>query len=235
MTAPTIDPYATTEELQEATADAFCELVSSVTAATGQFRVALSGGSTPRRLHELLAKRDLPWQQMHFFWGDERNVPHDDEDSNYRMARETLLDHVPVPDTNIHPVPVDTAKAWATAEQYEATLREQFAGDTFPAFDLVLLGMGSDAHTASLFPHTDALGESDRWFVDNWVEEFDTFRYTLTPPAINSAKEIWFLVSGEAKQGALQSVWSDEKNPVEYPSQLIQATRWFVTRDAMSV
>lgn len=233
MTSPTIDPYATVEDLQEATANAVCDLVKSVVETTGKFRIALAGGSTPRRLYEILAQRDLPWQQMHFFWGDERNVAHDDEDSNYRMARETLLDHVSVPADQIHAVPVDVGRAWSTAEQYEEMLREQFPDDDFPEFDLVLLGMGSDAHTASLFPNTDALGEKARWFVDNWVDEFDNFRYTLTPPAINSAKEIWFLISGPSKQQAIQSVWSDENNPALYPSQLIHPTRWFVTQDAL--
>lgn len=234
MTTPPIEPFASVEDLQTATADAFCDLATKTIAATGKFRVALSGGSTPRRLHEILAQRDLPWDKMHFFWGDERNVPHDDSESNYLMARETLLDSVSVPEAQIHAVPVDVGHAWSAAEQYEQTLREEFPDEAFPSFDLVLLGMGSDAHTASLFPDTDALGEKDRWFVDNWVEEFDGFRYTLTPPAINSANEIWFLVSGPAKQAALQCVLSDEKNPTLYPSQLIHPTRWFVTQDAMS-
>lgn len=233
MTSPTIDPYQTIEDLQEATANAVCDLVNSVVEKTGTFRIALSGGSTPRRLHEILATRDLPWQKMHFFWGDERNVPHDDDDSNYRMARETLLDHVSVPSEQVHPVPVEVTRAWSTAEAYEKTLREQFPNDEFPKFDLVLLGMGSDAHTASLFPNTDALGEKDRWFVDNWVDEFDNFRYTLTPPAINSATEIWFLVTGQAKQNALENVFSEKKNSALYPSQLIQPTRWFITEDAL--
>ena len=233
MTSPTIDPYPTVEALQEATADAFCELVQSVTSAGAPFRVALSGGSTPRRLHQILSQRDLPWHQMHFFWGDERNVPHDDEESNYRMARETLLDHVSVPSDQIHPVPVDVKHPASAANQYEQTLRQQFSGDSFPKFDLVLLGMGDDAHTASLFPETDALKDQERWFVDNWVEKLEDFRYTLSAPAINSASEIWFLVSGSAKQSALASVFSEERNPSLYPSQLITPTRWFLTEDAL--
>ena len=186
-----------------------------------------------KRLHQIVASRDLPWDRMHFYWGDERNVPHDHSDSNFLMARETLLDSAPIPEANIHPVPVTPDDPAAGARQYEDLMRQHFEGQSFPAFDLVLLGMGDDAHTASLFPHTTALQECERWFVENQVEKLDTFRYTMTAPAINAAREIWFLVAGEGKREALRHVLSNEDDPSSYPSQLIHPTRWFVTSDAM--
>ena len=226
-------PYQTLDELHQAAADAFCQMATERVSERGAFSVSLSGGSTPKRLYELLASRDLPWSQIHWFWGDERNVPHDHEDSNYRMVSRAILDHVPTPAENIHAVPVNVGQPAEAALDYESELRTFFAGQALPAWDLVLLGMGDDAHTASLFPGTKALGESKRWFVENWVEKYDAHRYTLTAPAINSGREIWFLVSGQAKREALASVRSDRRCPQQYPSQLIEPTRWFVTRDAI--
>lgn len=233
MTAP-MQRFPDVTQLHQATADAFCEAVDQTLQQRETFRVSLSGGSTPKRLYELLSERDLPWDKIHWFWGDERNVPHDDSDSNTKMVREALLHRAPVPDENIHPVDVDVNRPSDAARRYEETLRSFFPDDRFPAWDLVLLGMGDDGHTASLFPHTSALSEYERWFVENWVEKFDTFRYTLTAPAINSAKRIWFLVAGANKQSALKEVVADSADAATYPSRLIRPTDWFVTEDAMA-
>ena len=227
-----IDTYDDLEALHQAAADAFCELVDRAVDERGIARISLSGGSTPKRLYELLAERKLPWQKIHWFWGDERNVPPDHADSNQRMVREAMTSRVGVAEANLHPVVVAVDKPEVTARRYEELLREHFAGDDFPSWDLTLLGMGDDAHTASLFPTTAALQETNRWFVENWVAKFDAFRFTLTAPAINSARESWFLVTGSGKRDALRHVWTGQGRPELYPSQLIQATRWFVTQDA---
>lgn len=225
-----IEPYESTEHLHRAVTDAIAELIRQAVAERGQCRISLSGGSTPRGVYERLAGRDLPWSNIHWFWGDERNVPPDDPESNYRMVCEAMLNHVPAPVANIFPVPVNIADPAAAAIEYEQSLKDVFGAS--PVWDLVLLGMGDDAHTASLFPATAALEQSERIFVENWVEKFDAYRYTLTAPAINTGREIWFLVAGEAKRDALAQVLGNERNPQQYPSQLIHPTRWFVTRDA---
>ena len=233
MTSQDISPFDSLPELHQEAVNAFCELAKARTQAAGKFSVSLSGGSTPKRIYEMLSECDLPWSQIHWFWGDERNVPHDHPDSNFRMVSEALLDRVAIPASNVHPVPVNVDNPAAAANAYEQTLREHFSGDSFPAWDLALLGMGDDAHTASLFPETKALGESKRWFVENWVEKFDGYRYTLTAPAINSARQSWFLVAGANKRDALANVLSADRNPQRYPSQLISPSRWFVTADVV--
>jgi 6-phosphogluconolactonase len=227
-----IKPYDTLADLHQAIAAAFCERVHACLSSREVFTVALSGGSTPRTLYEMLSQRDLPWDRIHWFWGDERNVLPESDDSNYRMVRRALLDHVAVPLANIHAVNVNIADPAQAARAYESSLRDFFTGQPFPMWDLALLGMGDDAHTASLFPHTPAIDETDRWFVENWVEKFAAYRYTLTAPAINSGREIWFLVAGQAKRTALTQVLSTERQPNLYPAQLIKPTRWFVTADA---
>ncbi len=228
----TIAPYDSLADLHIAAADAFCQSVQQAVAERGTCKVSLSGGSTPRVLYEMLASRDLPWTDIHWFWGDERNVPAADAASNQRMVRQALLDHVPVPEANIHPVPVIVDDPSTAARRYEATIRQAFPETELPTWDLVLLGMGDDAHTASLFPGTEAIQTLDRLFVENWVEKFDSYRYTLTAPAINSGREIWFLVAGEAKQEALRHVLGLRRDPHRFPSQLVTPTRWFVTADA---
>lgn len=229
-----MDTFETADLMYGTVADVFCELVQSKTASGEVFNLSLSGGSTPRRLYEQLAQRDLPWDQIHWFWGDERNVSHEDGESNFRMVREAWLDPIDAPTSNVHPVPVNTSDPAEAARAYEQTLREHFRGETFPRWDLALLGMGDDAHTASLFPNTQALTERERWFVENWVEKFESFRYTLTVPAINSARQCWFLIAGAGKRSALADVRGPQRHPERYPSQLIEPTRWFVTRDAVA-
>lgn len=219
-------------QLHEATTQAFCDLANTSIESNGIFRVALSGGSTPKRIYELIAERKLDWPHIHWFWGDERNVPLDHADSNARMVHEALLDRVDIPRSNIHEVPVDVETPAEAAKQYEQILRQHFGEATFPMWDLALQGLGDDAHTASLFPETDAVQEHKRWFVENWVEKLGSYRYTLTAPAINSARQIWFMVAGNGKQNALKTVLSGPNAPELYPAQLINANRWLVTQDA---
>ena len=207
--------------------------------------IALSGGSTPRGLHSLLASepiiRDrMPWQQLHFFWGDERHVPPDDPRSNYRMAYDTLLSLAPVPSENIHRVPAEEPDAALAAEKYEQELQAFFGLETgqLPRFDCILLGMGTDGHTASLFPGTEALHETTRLVVANWVEKFKSHRITLTVPVLNQADLVIFLVSGAEKAEALKAVLQGDYRPDRFPAQLIRPDPgkllWIVDRAAAS-
>lgn len=228
-----IEIFDDLDSLYEAAAEAFCKVIQTAIDSRELANVSLSGGSTPKRLYKMLAERDLPWSRIHWFWGDERNVAADDAESNQKMVRDAMLRHAGVAEENIHAVTVQVDDPVATAQSYEQLLRKHFVSDEFPTWDLVLLGMGDDAHTASLFPDSDALSESQRWFVENWVEKFDRFRYTMTAPAINSARERWFLVAGSAKRAALHNVWNGPENPRDFPAQLIGPSRWWVTRDAL--
>lgn len=211
--------------------------------AQGYFTIALSGGSTPKAVYELLTdkafSRYVDWEHLHVFWGDERCVPPDHTESNYRMARLTLLDQVPLPLTNIHRIKGELDPAQAAAD-YEQTLRQFFARrrDGSVRFDLILLGMGDDGHTASLFPGTPALEETERLVVENYVEKLDSWRITLTVPVINAADRVTFLVSGKSKAETLQQVLEGSNQPYELPSQLIQPTSgnllWMVDEPAAS-
>ena len=209
-------------------AEEFVRLANEATVSNGRFTVAFSGGSTPKALYTLLAGNTfrvrISWEKVHVFWGDERCVPPDHADSNYRMARESFLDHAPIPKENIHRMfgeETDPAKA---ATSYEATLRESFGltPGQLPRFDLVLLGMGDDGHTASLFPHTAALSETKRLVVANYVEKFGTHRLTLTIPVINHAAQVIFLISGGSKAAVLKEVLEGQEDPQRLPSQFIQ-------------
>jgi 6-phosphogluconolactonase len=219
------DPAA----LFRAAADRFVEQAKAAVAARGRFTVALSGGSTPKGLFQDLAATDrgaLPWNKMYFFWGDERHVPPDHPESNYRMAREALLSKVPVPAANIFRIPAEDSDASRAAATYESTLRSFFhlAAGQFPEFDLILLGMGPDGHTASLFPRTKALAERTRLVVANWVEKFKTDRITFTVPVLNEARVVEFLVAGKDKVEALHEVLEGPASPELYPSKLVQPT-----------
>ncbi|MBI2956784.1 MAG: 6-phosphogluconolactonase [Acidobacteria bacterium] len=185
-----------------------CVLAAIEASGRRPFRLALAGGSTPRRLYELLASppfaHRIPWDHLHVFWGDERLVPHDHPQSNYRMARESLLRHVPLPPKNIHGVPL-LASAEESALAYEQELRSHFGRRWgLPAFDLILLGLGADGHTASLFPRSPALEEKQRWVVAARAGAGQPPRVTLTLPVLNHTRRIFFLVSGEDKATALR-------------------------------
>jgi len=210
-------------------AELFVELTKAAVAARGRFTVALSGGSTPRGLFEDLAATKsgtLPWDKMFFFWGDERHVPPDDPQSNYRMAQEALLSKVPVPAANVFRIPAEDSDASLAAASYEATLRKffQLGNGQLPRFDLILLGMGPDGHTASLFPETKALTETSHLVVANWVEKLHTYRITLTAPVLNAAREVDFLIAGHDKADAVREVLEGSGSPELYPSKLVKPT-----------
>jgi 6-phosphogluconolactonase len=233
-----IRTYKDLEAISRAAAEIFVEEAADAVSARGRFAVALSGGETPRRLYNLLAespiRENIEWKAVHVFWGDERCVPDDDPRSNARMARLSLLDHVPLPSENIHPITCDRPPQEA-AVQYEAEIRTFFGTDA-PAFDLVLLGLGDNAHTASIFPHTPVLDEKDRWVAEVYVPEQDMHRITLTAPVINQARQVLFLVSGPGKAGALQQVLQGPFRPYDFPAQLIRTkagqSLWLEDRDA---
>lgn len=238
-----LEVVADGEALARKAAGYVTRIAGEAIAARGQFSIGLPGGSTPRALFKRLASpawaSRIDWARVHVFWGDERCVPPDHAESNYRLARETLLDRVPLPPEHSHRIAGELAPAEA-ARRYEAELRAFFAGGEpatpQPRFDLLLLGMGEDGHTASLFPGTAALREMARWTVENYVPRLDSWRVTLTIPAINAAAHALFLVSGAAKAETLRAVLHGPRQPEIYPAQLIrpQAGRllWLVDRAA---
>jgi 6-phosphogluconolactonase len=203
------------EELARAAARFFTEEAVGAVQSGGRFRVALAGGSTPRQLYLHLAGEPLPWNRTELFWSDERHVPPDHPQSNYRMAREALLSRVPLAEENVHRIRAELPEAAQAAEEYEETLREVFAlpPPEVPRFDLVLLGIGADGHTASLFPGSNALAESRRLVVAPWVPQLDAFRITLTLPVLNHAATVLFLVSGSEKAEILAKVLDDPSEP----------------------
>ncbi|MFP4096279.1 MAG: glucose-6-phosphate dehydrogenase [Cyclobacteriaceae bacterium] len=200
----------------------------------GRFVVCLTGGSSPRKMYQLLSKppfmNEVPWNRTFVFWADERPVPLEHADNNAGMTKQALLNHVPIPEENIHPI-FSHLRPDIAALQYEELLQEFFQGQA-PRFDLILLGMGADGHTASLFPHVPFPHKSMSWVKEVWIKKMGTFRITLTPQLINQASSIAFLAYGEAKADALHEVLEGENNPEKYPAQLIRPEdgelHWFV-------
>ena len=207
-------------------------------ARSGGFCVALSGGSTPKLLYQLLAnpnepfREQIPWSVSHFFFSDERNVPPDHPDSNYRMAYQAMFAHVPR--TNIYRVRSEMPAAEA-ARLYEGELVEMW-GPELPDFDVILLGLGEDGHTASLFPGSRALKETERLVIAPWIEKLNTYRITMTLPVLNNANSVVFLVTGASKAEILRTVMNTDPNPDLYPAQAISPTNgavsWFVDEAA---
>ncbi|WP_421655445.1 6-phosphogluconolactonase [Leptothermofonsia sp. ETS-13] len=191
-------------------------------AGRGQCTIALAGGNTPRPLYEHIATQDLPWRSIHVFWGDERYVAPDHADSNQGMARRTWLDKVAIPAMNIHPMPTDEADPVNAASKYEAELQAffQVQPGEFPVFDIILLGMGDDGHTASLFPHTEALQVRDRLITVG--NKDGQPRLTFTVPLINHANTVIFIVAGAGKRHALDQIFAPEADATTYPARLIQ-------------
>jgi 6-phosphogluconolactonase len=216
------DPAA----LARMAANTIQDLAHTAISQTGRFTIALSGGSTPKALFQLLAsdyQEKIGWKNTYVFWGDERCVPPDDADSNYKMARETLLDHVPLPASNVYRIKGELPPEEG-AVQYEETLRGVF-NNQLPRLDLILLGMGDDGHTASLFLGTDVLNERQKWVIPNHVLTANqTWRITLTLPVINNAANVMFLVAGTGKAETLKRVLQGDYKPNELPSQLIKPT-----------
>ena len=231
--------YETPEELAEAAARDFAARAEETINERGRFAVALAGGSTPKATYGALA-RDyadrLDWGGVHVFFGDERTVPSDHEDSNYRTAREALLDHVPV--GSVHRMRGELAPEEAAA-RYEEDLRDFFGPDEVPRFDLILCGIGEDGHTLSLFPETSALEVADRWVVANPVLKLESTRLTLTVPVANAARAVTFLVAGEGKAEALREILEGDADPRAYPAKLIRPESgdltWMMDKAAASL
>jgi 6-phosphogluconolactonase len=245
---PAVRIVETGEDLARTAAEECVRLALEAVETRGCFSIALAGGSTPKRLYALLASEQedafrarFPWKDTHFFWGDERHVPPGHAESNYCMAFETMLSKVPAPPSQIHRIEGENTDASQAAEHYEQDLLRHFQlkQGARPRFDLVLLGMGPDGHTASLFPGTEVLDEQTRLAAAVWVPKFQASRITLTVPLLNQAANILFLVSGTDKAEALRAVLHGEFQPQRYPAQLIQpvqgSLQWLVDRGAASL
>ncbi len=212
------------------------EMVREAVEARGRARIAISGGSTPKATFALLAdpsqpwRMHMPWDNLELYWVDERSVPPDSNDSNYRMTREALLDHVPLRADQIHRIEGELDPEVAAA-RYESELRNSFRleGAESPRFDLIALGMGDDGHTASLFPHTEAIHELGRLVTANHVPQKNTWRITLTWPVINHARSVFFLIAGADKAQVLNEVLTGPRDPEKLPSQLIWPSSGILT------
>jgi len=235
---PDVRVFPDANALSLGAAEAAVETITDAVRSRGRCSLVLSGGSTPRLLYSVLASRfrdQIPWAHVHVFWGDERYVAHTDARSNYRMAAAALLDHVPCPAANVHPMPTHLADADAAAREYETTLRRYFAGGP-PQFDLMLLGIGTDGHTASLFPGSPALAERARWVVAVTTPAEPPVRLTLTVPALTGSVHTDVLVTGTGKAQALHHVLAGTADPETYPAAVIRRARgdaiWWVDREA---
>lgn len=226
------------QQLNTAAAQLFVQIAQAAISERGRFTVALTGGTSPAGLYRLLASspyRDqVQWEQVYIFWGDERWVPLDDEQSNARMAFETLLSHIPVPPSQIFPMWADGVSPDEFARKYEQSLRLHLHREG--RFDLILLGMGADGHTASWFPHTGVLHEYDKWVAAYYLHAQDMYRITLTVPLVNRANQIAVIAYGANKADALYEVLQGARNSEHYPAQLIHMAddriTWFVDEAA---
>jgi 6-phosphogluconolactonase len=241
MTTRTIRMFPDAEAISQAAATEIVRCATEAIAARGRFTLALSGGSTPEHLYQLLAgppfRSNIDWKRVEVFWGDERCVPPEHRDSNYRMAREAMLQRLPIPPAQVHRIEAERQDRASAARDYQAVIARVFGIDPAgePAtLDLVLLGMGPCGHTASLFPGTAALGETKAWVTVNFVPKFATDRITLTYPILNRAREVLFLVAGTDKADTLAAVLEGPPDPIQLPSQKIQPANgpvfWFVDR-----
>ena len=230
------------DALNHAAANEFVSCATAAIRAQGRFTVALSGGKTPRAIYSLLAEKfadSVPWHQVFVFFGDERHVPPDDPGSNYRMANEAFLCRVPIPAKNVHRIQAELPATMA-ADQYQATLQEffSFQNGRFPRFDLVMLGMGEDGHTASLFSGTTALNENSRLVVANHVEKLQTDRITLTFPVLNAAAEVMVAIAGQNKARVVRDIVNSPQENL-YPIQRVHPSDggllWLVEPTAASL
>jgi 6-phosphogluconolactonase len=235
-----IQIFPNSRDLARAAAEYFAARCREAVEERGSFTIALSGGSTPKLLFELLADRDEPfrdqiaWSSIHFFWSDERHVPPDHPDSNYRMANEAMLSRIPMTTNNVHRVLSENPSAAEAATDYEETLVE-ITQQSLPRLDLILLGLGIDGHTASIFPGSEVLHETKRLVAAPWVEKFQTYRITMTLPLLNNGATIVFLVSGSEKATIVKAVF---QGPEKYPAQAVKPTDgellWMLDDDAAS-
>lgn len=237
--------FADLDDLARGAAEEITKSAEQAIAARGRFTIALSGGDTPRPAYRLLAQEPwrerIDWSRVHVFWGDDRHVPPDHPDSNFGMAMDTLLSQVPIPADNVHRMRTEKPDAQRAAEEYEWTLRSAFDLEQgeWPRFDLVLMGIGADGHTASLFPGSEAVRERSRLAIAPWVGSLGTFRITLTAPVFNHAALALFLVSGEEKAEALRAVIEGVESdfePDRFPAQVVRPEKgkllWLVDRAA---
>lgn len=241
-----VDVFPDIRALTLAAAERFSALATRAVDDHGTFAVALSGGSTPKALYHLMGteqeiRTKIPWSKIHFFFGDERHVPPDHADSNFRMVNEAMFQALQTEQLHIHRVLSELTSASDAAIQYEADLREFFAPqglmhNDFPRFDLVFLGMGPDGHTASLFPNSSGLGESKRWVISNWVQKFETDRITVTFPVLDSAAEVILFVSGPEKAPLVKEVLRVGAETGKYPVQRVRPRngikRWMLDASA---
>jgi 6-phosphogluconolactonase len=222
--------YPTPEALAAAAAFELTRQAQKAVVARGIFTLSLAGGSTPRTLYKLLATdpayRNFPWDKTHLFFGDERHVPPNHPDSNYLMVKSTLLDSGLVPAANVHRMHGELPDADQAAADYDIEMHSFFSPDKrlngFPRFDVILLGMGSDGHTASLFPGSKGLEEKERWVIANPVEQFKRHRITFTYPVLNAARTIYLLVAGPDKTNMLHDIWVEYRYKPRYPVQFVQ-------------
>ncbi len=238
---PDLRVFADVNELSLRAAEVAVKTINQSVQTNGSFSLALAGGNTPRILYHLLAEQlrdQVPWAKVHIFWGDERYVPPGDPQSNYRMAKETLLDHVPCPAGNVHPMPTHFSDPDVAAQDYEKTLRGYFS-EEWPHFDLVLLGLGEEGHTASLFRGSPALEEKRRWVVAVKAPAEPPVRLTLTLPVLTQAANVHFLVAGSNKAQALHHVLTGSPDPKHYPAAGVRlaqgAVIWWVDRKAAAL
>jgi 6-phosphogluconolactonase len=228
------------DALSHAALDELLRIGEESVAERGRFAIALSGGHTPAKLYALWAEagksgRQIPWDRVHLFWGDERCVSWDDPLSNYRMVRETLIEQVPIPPGNVHPMKADLPQPERAAEAYERELRRYF-GSASPAFDLQLLGLGSEGHTASLFPGSPVLDEKQRWVAAVEVAAKPQKRLTLTPVVLNQGRNTFFIVSGADKRQIVAALRDEtDSKPSQYPAGRIRPTgrlTWLLDKSA---
>jgi 6-phosphogluconolactonase len=217
-----IEVLADQQKLIERSLDLVCGQIRTAIAEREVCTLVLAGGNTPKPLYQAISEQSLPWEKIHIFWGDERYVPAEHPDSNQKMAREAWLNRVKIPPSNIHQMPTGSGNPLLDAEKYEQEILEFFdsSGGVFPHFDIVLLGMGDDGHTASLFPHTQALQVNDRLVTVG--NKDGQPRLTLTFPLLNQARCVIFLVTGENKRPALAQIFAPKTDPLTYPASLIQ-------------
>lgn len=230
------------DQLSHAAARYVVQVANEALAAHGRFTIALSGGSTPKKLYGLLAlepyRNQIDWTKAEIFWSDERCVPPDDAESNYHLAYEVMLSKLPIPTGQIHRMPADQSDRVAASVAYEEELRRVFGTDGVPSFDLLQLGMGPEGHTASLFPHQASLRETERLVIPVTVPKPPPARLTFTPPVLNAAKHILFLVTGAEKADAVRAVLEGDYQPEEYPAQIVHSRQgevtWMLDTDAAS-
>lgn len=217
------------EQLSHTAAHSIVQIANEALATYGHFTMALSGGSTPKGVYGLLAlepyRNQIDWMKAEIFWGDERCVPPDDAESNYRLAYEVMLSKLPIPSDHIHRMPADQSDLIAASTTYEQQMRRVFDTNGVPYFDLIQLGLGPEAHTASLFPHQISLRETERLVMPVTVPKPPPARLTFTPPLLNAAKHILFLVTGAEKSDAVQAVLEGGYQPEEYPAQIVRSTQ----------